>query len=145
MSRKDLSIIKDFDPFSLIERELDDLWFFPFFKYPSSSKYAPLDISEDEKNYYIETDLPGFTKDQISIKIDKDLLTISANTEKEDEKQTKKYHKKERVSRSCTRSVSLPENIDLENIAAKFENGVLTLTLPKKEPEKSKQIEIKVQ
>ncbi|MFN3411076.1 MAG: Hsp20/alpha crystallin family protein [Exilispira sp.] len=145
MSRKDLSIIKDFDPFSLIERELDDLWFFPFFKYPSSSKYAPLDISEDEKNYYIETDLPGFSKDQISIKIDKDLLTISANTEKEDEKQTKKYHKKERVSRSCTRSVSLPENIDLENIAAKFENGVLTLTLPKKEPEKSRQIEIKVQ
>lgn len=145
MARNELSIFKNFDPFSLIEKELDDLWLFPFFRYQNTAKIAPLDISEDDKNYYIETDLPGFTKEQISIKIDKDLLTISATTEKQDEKETKKYHKKERVSRSCTRSISIPENVDVSAISAKYENGVLTLTLPKKEPEKSSAIEIKVQ
>lgn len=145
MARNELSIFKNFDPFSLIERELDDLLLFPFFRYPNTTKIAPLDISEDDKNYYIETDLPGFTKDQISIKIDKDLLTISATTEKQEEKETKKYHKKERVSKSCTRSISIPENVDVSAISAKYENGVLILTLPKKEPEKSSAIEIKVQ
>ncbi|HPC37845.1 MAG TPA: Hsp20/alpha crystallin family protein [Exilispira sp.] len=145
MARNELSIFKNFDPFELIEKELDDLWFYPLFKYSGSSKYAPLDISEDDKNYFIEADLPGFTKDQISVKIDKDILTISASNEKEEEKQTKKYHKKERVSKSCTRSISIPENVDVSNISAKFENGVLTLTLPKKEPEKTNQIEIKVE
>ncbi|MEJ5273848.1 MAG: Hsp20/alpha crystallin family protein [Spirochaetota bacterium] len=145
MARNELSIFKNFDPFELIEKELDDLWFYPLFKYSGSSKYTPLDISEDDKTYFIEADLPGFTKDQISVKIDKDILTISASNEKEEEKQTKKYHKKERVSKSCTRSISIPENVDVSNISAKFENGVLTLTLPKKEPEKTNQIEIKVE
>lgn len=145
MARNELSIFKNFDPFELIEKELDDLWFYPLFKYSGSSKYTPLDISEDDKTYFIEADLPGFTKDQISVKVDKDILTISASNEKEEEKQTKKYHKKERVSKSCTRSISIPENVDVSNISAKFENGVLTLTLPKKEPEKTNQIEIKVE
>jgi HSP20 family protein len=145
MARNELSLLKNFDPFTLIEKELDDLWLFPFFRYQNTAKVAPIDISEDDKNYYIETDLPGFNKEQISIKVDKDILTISASSEKENEKESKKYHKKERVSRSCTRSISIPENVDVSNISAKYENGVLTLSLPKKEPEKSNQIEIKVQ
>lgn len=145
MARNELSILKGYDPFSLIEKELDDLWFFPFVKYSNSSKFAPLDISEDEKNYYVETDLPGFEKEQISIKLDKDILTISATNEKEEEKEGKKYHKKERVTKSCSRSISIPENVDVSGITAKYEKGVLTLTIPKKEPEKSEKIEIKVQ
>lgn len=145
MSRNEISLLKNFDPFSLIEKELDDLWFFPFVKAPSSVKYAPLDISEDEKNFYVETDLPGFSKDQISINVEKDLLSISAKVEKEEEDKNKKYHKKERISRSCTRSISLPDNVDVSNISAKYENGVLQLTLPKKEPDKTEKIEIKVQ
>ncbi len=145
MPRNELSIFKNYDPFTLIEKELEDLWFFPFVKYPSTTKFGALDISEDDNNYYIETDLPGFTKDQISIKVDKDVLIISASVEKEEEKSNKKYHKKERISRSCSRSINLPENVDVSQISAKYENGVLTLTLPKKEPEKSEKIEIKIQ
>jgi len=145
MSRNELSILKSYDPFTLLEKELDDLWLFPFFKFPSTSKFAALDISEDENNYYVETDLPGFTKEQISIKAEKDVLTISANVEKEEEKNNKKYHKKERITRSCSRSINIPENVDVTNITAKYDNGVLTLTLPKKEPEKTEKIEIMVQ
>ncbi|GEM_PF-540156 len=146
MKRNDLVFLKNHDPFELIEKDLDDLWLFPFLRYPSDTiKFGALDISEDENNYYVETDLPGFSKDQISVKVEKDLLTISASIEKEEEKKDKKYYKKERASRSCTRKINLPENVDITNIGAKYENGVLILTLPKKEPEKSENIEIKIQ
>ena len=144
MAKNELSLFKNFDPFEVIEKELDDLWTVPFFKVPSVAKVAPLDISEDENNYYIDADLPGFKKDNVSISIDKGILTIKAQMEKDEKKDTKKYHSRERVSQSVTRSISLPENVDTQKIAAKYENGVLKLTLPKKEVDSSNKLEIKI-
>jgi HSP20 family protein len=144
MAKNELSLFKNFDPFEVIEKEFDDLWTVPFFKVPSIAKVAPLDISEDENNYYIDADLPGFKKDNVSISIDKGILTIKAQMEKDEKKDTKKYHSRERVSQSVTRSISLPENVDTQKIAAKYENGVLKLTLPKKEVDSSSKLEIKI-
>jgi len=116
-----------------------------------------INLSEDEKNFYIHADLPGLNKDQVKMELSDDdhVLTISGEREtvidnsndekegqKENEKENKKEHKKEtknnkKYSRiECSygkfeRSFSIPENVDVNTIQAKMENGVLEVTLPK--------------
>ncbi len=104
------------------------------------------DITDNGDSYTVETDLPGFNKDDIKIDIAGDTMTVSAerhsNYEKDDKKS--KYVRVERSYGSYSRSFDIT-GIDSENITAAYDNGVLTLTLPKKsakEPE-TRRLEIK--
>lgn len=109
------------------------------------------DISETADGYKLEADLPGFRKEDIHIDIDDDILTIKAeHTESKDESGAKdaskdkdSYIRRERYYGAYTRSFNVSE-IDVEGIKAAYENGVLTLTMPKKAPVKpeSKHLEI---
>ena len=103
------------------------------------------DISETADGYKLEADLPGFRKEDIHIDIDDDILTIKAeHTESKDENGDKdSYIRRERYFGSYTRSFNVSE-IDVEGIKAAYENGVLTLAMPKKAPVKpeSKHLEI---
>ena len=113
-----------------------------------SSMVAPsfkVDVSEDEEAIYIDSDMPGMKKEEVKISMDEDVLTISAERTHEEEQKKKDYHRVERSYGSMSRSFSLGENVDLENVDAKYDNGVLHIVVPKKEPteKKAKEIEVK--
>lgn len=103
------------------------------------------DITEKDGKYILEADLPGFKKEDISVDIDKDCLTITAEHKSEDkEENADSYIRRERYYGSYTRSFNV-KGIDTEAITAAYNDGVLTLTMPKKEPEvpAARRLEIK--
>ncbi|ORY49262.1 HSP20-like chaperone, partial [Neocallimastix californiae] len=95
-----------------------------------------INLSEDEKHYYIHADLPGLTKDQVKMELSDDdrILTISGERETNEEKNNKKYSRIECNYGKFSRSFSIPENVSTNDIQAKMENGVLEVTLNKIEP-----------
>lgn len=103
------------------------------------------DITEKDGTYVLEADLPGFKKEDISVDIDKDCLTITAEHKSEEkEENADSYIRRERYYGSYTRSFNV-KGIDTEAITAAYNDGVLTLTMPKKEPEvpAARRLEIK--
>ena len=93
------------------------------------------DITEKDGRYILEADLPGFKKEDISVDIDKDCLTISAeHKSEENEEDANSYIRRERYYGSYSRCFNV-KGIDTEAITAAYNDGVLTLTMPKKEPE----------
>ncbi|MBP8988694.1 MAG: Hsp20/alpha crystallin family protein [Clostridia bacterium] len=103
----------------------------------SQSGMMRVDIKETDKAYILEAEVPGVNKDQISVEVDQDILTITVNQEEEEEVEDEEYLRRERRKYTVTRSFNI-EGIDPDHIAAKLENGVLTLELPKKEPGKKR-------
>ncbi|MDX1695673.1 MAG: Hsp20/alpha crystallin family protein [Ketobacteraceae bacterium] len=107
---------------------------------------SPLvDIRETDNSYEISAELPGIKKDDVHVHVENGVLSIEAATsdEKTEEKDGKVI-RKERYSGKMTRSFTLGNNVNESDITANFENGVLTLTVPKQAPEKpaSRRIEI---
>jgi len=101
-----------------------------------------MDVIEDEENLIVKTDLPGVKKEDIKIDITEDTLEITANFEEETEVEDVNFIKRERRYGEATRLMKLPAKILINESTAKFENGVLTVTLPKLE--KSESFEVKV-
>lgn len=100
-----------------------------------------VDIIETAQHYEIQLDLPGVKTDQISIELEDNTLRISGEkTRTQSEGETYRY--KERVAGSFARQFRLPENANLNAINARFENGVLSLTIQKQEQAKPRKIEI---
>lgn len=110
--------------------------------------FAPrCDISEDEKNLYVHVELPGISRDEVKVTINDDNLLMIKGDKKREEKtenEDKSYIRVERTFGSFTRSFMLPENVKKDSINAKYDNGVLSITLEKIEPKKPKEIEISV-
>ncbi len=95
------------------------------------------DVKETESGFELAIDLPGFKKEDIQAQLKDGCLTISASTKKEsDEKDDDgKFVRRERFYGSCSRSFYVGEDLKQDDITAKFENGVLSLFVPKKAPE----------
>ena len=94
------------------------------------------DIKETEGGYELEMDLPGFTKDEIKVSLEKGYMTISAAKGLDKDEQDKKsgrYIRKERYAGSCERSFYVGEDITEEDIKGEFKHGILKLFVPKKE------------
>ncbi|MBF0651815.1 MAG: Hsp20/alpha crystallin family protein [Prevotella sp.] len=112
------------------------------------SAYLPAtNISENEKAFNIELSVPGFDKDDIKIEIEKDVLKISAQNEvkNEEKDENEKVLRREFKKSSFTRSFTIPEDIDTDNISAVQKDGILQITLPKQDKaieDKVKKIEI---
>ena len=90
------------------------------------------DIKDCENSIEIVVDLPGFDKDNVTAELKEGLLTISARTETEKEEQEGTFVRKERFSGRCSRSFYVGEDIEEEDITAKFDNGTLQISVPKK-------------
>ena len=111
-----------------------------------SSRIPAVDVEETSDAYVIKAEMPGFKEDDVKITVDKHVLHISGSvdeTEKEN-KDGRKYLIKERRHESFERSFSLPDGLDESAISAGFENGILTVTLPKTPEEKPRKIEVKI-
>ena len=109
----------------------DEMFEDPFFS--KSSKLMKTDIKENENDYTIEVDLPGYSKEDIQITVDDGYLTVSANTSKEDADTSSKYVKRERYYGECSRSFYVGNDVETEDVKASFRNGILKLEVPKKE------------
>src|SRR5712672_3488689 len=107
-------------------------------------EWTPLaDITEDEKEYLIKTELPDLKREDVKVTVENGVLTISGERKFEKEEKKKKYHRVERGYGSFARSFTLPDDADGNMVKAEFKNGVLMVHLPKNEKAKPKQIEVK--
>lgn len=114
-----------------------------FFKPVMRRNDVKCDIYEENGEYHIEMDIPGYDKKDINIEVKDGYLTVSASKEQEEKDEKKNYIRRERVYGSFSRSFALGD-VDIENIDAKFDKGLLTITIPKQEVvENKKKIEIK--
>jgi len=109
---------------------------------PTNFTNSPkVNVKETDKAYEIEIANPGFTKDETNIKIENDVIYVSMTSEsKEGENDGHKYHIKQWSKSSYQESWSIPDNVIQEQISAKNNDGVLTITLPKKEEDPKKEV-----
>lgn len=125
---------------SIFSRDfMDDLFDMPQRTYAKSylaNGLMQTDIKESEEGFTVEMDLPGFCREDISAELKDGYLTVTATAKKAEENTSdkkEKYVQKERFHATCNRSFYVGDNMKQEDIKAKFENGVLTLQVPKKE------------
>ena len=97
----------------------------------------------DEKGYYLEVDLPGVKKEDIEISVNEGVLTISGERKLEKKEEKDNYTRIESFFGRFERAFKLPADADLDNIDAKYENGVLKIFIPRKSKPEGKKIEIK--
>ena len=106
----------------------------------------PLDIVQEEDQYVVRASLPGIDPENIEVSVDHGVLTIKGRTEAEaeDRREDGNYMVRERRSGSFIRSLRLPESVDADQAKPNFDNGVLTITLPKVESKKAKHLTVTV-
>jgi len=136
-------MVRGASPWSSFERELDRLFTsavsdFAVFSNAGDLDHFAVDLYEDADNHYVRAELPGVERSEINVEMVEGYLTISgkrdvpgANGEAEE-------------TLEFTRSLAIPEAVQAEKVAAVYENGVLTVTLPKREEAKPRKISIEV-
>lgn len=142
------------DPFSELEnlqKEMNRLFDFSFARRPRGDstllggQWSPaIDVYDSKDNILVKADLPGLTKDEIEVSIQDDNLIIKGEKKKDTEVKEENYYRTERFYGSFYRTVELPAQVEADKVDAKYEDGVLSLTLPKKEDAKPKKITIDV-
>jgi HSP20 family protein len=101
-----------------------------------------MDLAETESHLVLRADLPGMGEDDVSIEIKDNVLTISGERRDEHEEKAEGYHRVERAYGTFSRSLTLPEGIDPDNVEAAFDAGVLEVRIPKPEERKPHRVEI---
>ena len=111
----------------------------------TSAWLPPVDVLEDKDGVRLTAELPGVRQDDVQISLEHNVLTIRGEKKAEVEAQSDRVRRVERQYGAFERSFALPSTVDADRIEARFEHGVLTVTLPKAEKAKPRQIEIKAQ
>ena len=122
--------------FSTLADELFNFDIGNFVGTDSISRLPRVNVAETSDNYEIYVAAAGLTKDSFDINVEKNILTISADETANEDGDTRKYKRREFSYRKFKRSFRLPNTIETASITARYENGILTLTLPKKEEAK---------
>ena len=127
-------------PWSGLETEIDRLFETALrgFADATPATHFPVDLYEDKENAYVRAELPGLNRDDINVEMVEDYLTISGS------RKTAGNNGEGEQSFSFSRSVTIPEQVDAQKVSATYENGVLTVTLPKREEAKPKKISVAV-
>ena len=127
---------------------IDDLMSFPSFGFGDidkklygkhAARVMKTDVKEHDDSYEIDIDLPGFTKDELDLRLENGYLIVAAAKGLDKDEKTKKGKmiRQERYAGAMQRSFYIGDDITESEVGAKFENGVLELTIPKKEPQKT--------
>jgi HSP20 family protein len=115
------------------------------FSEPASRPWSPaVDIYETENELVLKADLPDVDPKNVGIQLENGTLTLKGERKFEEQKNGKGFHRIERSYGSFVRAFSLPDTVDAEHVKADYKNGVLTVTLPKKEVAKPKTINVQV-
>lgn len=136
--------VTHFDPLANL-RLFEDA-FTRFLSEPSSNRpWSPaVDIYETENDLVLKADLPEVSQKDIDVRVENQTLTIAGERKFEKEDSTKGFHRIERAYGNFVRSFAVPNTFDTDKISAEFHNGVLTVTLPKKEAAKPRQVKVEV-
>jgi len=102
----------------------------------------PVDVYEDDQNITLQAEIPGAKEEDIDVRLENNVLTITGERKLENEDKKENFHRIERQYGRFVRSFTLPSTVDPENVNAEFNNGVLKVTIRKKEEAKPKQIKI---
>ncbi|HEX2643562.1 MAG TPA: Hsp20/alpha crystallin family protein [Thermoanaerobaculia bacterium] len=102
----------------------------------------PVDIQETEEGFRLMAELPGLTREDITITLENNVLRLTGERKFEKDVKKESYHRVERSYGTFARSFVLPQQVSSEKVQAAFENGVLTITVPKAEQAKPRKIEI---
>ena len=117
----------------------------PSFERGTETTWTPrADIHETDKEILINVELPGINKKDVKVEAKNNVLTISGERKEEKKIDEKNYYRIERHYGKFERSIGLPETVNPEKVSASFNNGVLTVTLPKTEKAKAKEIPVEV-
>ena len=128
-----------FDPFNEMDK------FFGLVPVGQNNAFVPsLDIYQDKDNVIVETPLAGIKPENVSIKIENDVLTIEGQMEKKSEVDEKNYYRKEVRHGSFHRSVALPVGVNGHEAKAEYEDGLLKITMPKMAEVKPKNVKIEI-
>jgi len=139
-----LSNIARSDPFTNIDEWFKGFGMRPFSMETETPSLIKIDISENDKTYTVRAEIPGMKKEDVKVQVDGNRVSISAETKQEkEEKEGERVICRERYQGSSYRSFTLGSDVDESKSQAKFENGVLELTLPKKNGKTAKQLDIK--
>jgi HSP20 family protein len=128
-------------PFGVTKPALSNImdeWFGDDFFRPVNFMSPQTNIRENDDHYLIELSIPGFTKDDLNIKVERNLLTISSTSNEENTSENGQYKLQQFRRSSFTKSFTLSDTIDSTMITAKCENGILSIYLPKVEEAKTK-------
>ena len=110
------------------------------------TRYPLCDLVDQGDNFVVKAELPGLKKENVDVQLNKDTLVIHAEMEEKTEEDDGQYLHRERTYSSVNRTVRFPEEVDPDKVKGEMENGVLVLTIPKKEPkpeEKLRKVELK--
>ena len=140
--------VAPFNDLNRIRSEIDRIFQNPFsLLAPNTSFFEgwtpALDIYEDKDKYVAKAELPGMKKEDIDVSLEGNTLTISGERKQEEEKKEGDTYRSERYFGMFQRTVTLPAAVDANKIQATYKDGVLTVTVPKTEEAKPKQIEVK--
>ena len=133
------SLVSDFD--QMINSIFNDSWNDLTTK---QTNVIPVDISENEKEFILSADFPGFDKKDVSLKVEENQLRLTADQEDQKKSNDGKYSLRERLSGKLSRNFTLPDNVISDSINAKFKNGTLTISIPKIKERKSDIRQIKI-
>jgi len=105
----------------------------------------PVDIFESEEALTLRADLPDVKLEDIDVRVENQTLTVSGHRRFERDEKVKGYHRIERSYGEFVRSFAVPSTVETDKVSADYKNGVLTITLPKKEAAKPRQVKVAVQ
>ena len=141
--------IKRWDPFKELRTMRDEMdrLFEYFFGVPSIEGYSstwipPVNIEETENEVVVHVEIPGMKKEDINLSVRADMITISGEREQKKDEKNKTYHRIERFYGKFQRTIQLPVDVDIDKTKATYENGILTISLPKSAKNKAKEIKI---
>ncbi len=143
--------IKKWEPFKelMTLREDMDRFFNNFFGRSVTENYEGVwtpvvDIEEDKDNYIVRAELPGFRKEDITISVRGSRLALSGERAYESEDKGKTYHRIERSYGKFVRHINLPNEIDESKVKATYQDGILTVILPKPEAARPREVQIEI-
>lgn len=110
----------------------------------TGAKGLAVDVTENDESFVVKAAVPGINPDDVEITFEDDVLTIKGEIAEEKAEDEEKYHIRERWYGSFGRRLRFPVSIEVDAIEARYENGILTLNVPKVEEEQPKRIEVKV-
>lgn len=132
-----------YNPFNLTRADLNDWFQHPLSGFPGLSRIFNMegvmgrlatDVHEDKDNFYATFEVPGVKKEDVKVELNDRLLTVNVSRKEKNGDQESSF--------TSTRSITVPESVKAEGITAKVEDGILTVTLPKGEERKGRNIEI---
>ncbi|KAJ3268198.1 hypothetical protein HDV01_003345 [Terramyces sp. JEL0728] len=95
------------------------------------SQLPVIDVKETKDSFVVHADIPGFTREEVDISLNGQVLSLKGNKEKKEEKRDETHHVQERIQSSFFRSITLPDTVAPENVKANLTDGILEIAIPK--------------